>query len=456
MAIQTMERWFNCLTDHFVVVCLILALPILTLTGVGDAAVTSLLGLLLCAVGFVQHSARVDLWVFVPLVAYNLVNMASAWAVYGNPYYGYAPTQLIFPAMYLLAACLTDGELRMLKRLCVLWAAAAAVYGIGQFTFFAVEQSAKRLSGVFSNPNAMGIFLVLGWFFLLAYRETEDAGLFSSLLAWLEPVLLFALALTLSMGSFAAMAAGILVLLLEKKRQSSWRASFLYILRLLAKASLGVGTGILMYLAASRTGAPWMCLALLAYLLAEAACWPKLEAFLESRAPMAAAMSAAGLLVAAAAVFIRPSAIATFAERLDMMHSGLHYLTVNPLLGVGPYQWRMLDMMDGGRYFNTWHIHNVPLHVGVESGLIALALLLLFTVRAFRKKTGSKGGLTAFCVHNMMDTSFFYLGITGLVLLAAGDPRRDGKKLSGGKLRLLFGSFAFVFLYDMIFSLLTG
>ena len=68
--------------------------------------------------------------------------------------------------------------------------------------------------------------------------------------------------------------------------------------------------------------------------LAETLCWRKFEAFLEAYRPMAAAISAMGLLVAAAAVAVRPSAAATFAERLDMMRSGLRYLTVNPLLVV--------------------------------------------------------------------------------------------------------------------------
>lgn len=455
MAIHVSDRWFNRLADHFVVVCLIFALPILALTGVGNAIVVSLLGLLLCAAGFVQRGARVDLRIFLPLAAYNLVNMASAWAVYGNPCYGYASTQMIFPVLYLLAACLRDGEMRILKRLCALWACAAAVWGIGLYAFFAMAQSAGRLGGVLGNPNAMGIFLVIGWFVLLDCAPEAD-GRLSSLLARLEPVLLFALALTLSMGSFAAMAAGVLVLLAGKKRRSPWRETFRYACRLLARASLGVGAGILMYLASSRAGAPWICLAVLAYLLAEALCWPGFLAFLEARPSMTAAIAAMGALVAAAAVAVRPSALSTFAERLEMMRSALRYLTVNPLLGVGPYQWRVLNMTDGGRYFNTWHIHNVPLHVGVESGLIAMALLLLLTVRAFRKKAGTKSGLAAFCLHNLMDTSFFYLGITGLVLLTAGDPRRDGKKVSEGTLRSLFGAFALVFLYDLLFFLLVG
>ena len=69
-----------------------------------------------------------------------------------------------------------------------------------------------------------------------------------------------ALALTLSMGSFAAMAAGIVVLLLERKQSASWRETVRFICPVLARAVLGVGTGLLTYLAAARTGVPWLCL----------------------------------------------------------------------------------------------------------------------------------------------------------------------------------------------------
>ena len=45
------------LIDHYIVLCLFLALFILTLLGVGDVRTVSLLGLLLCAVGLVQAPA---------------------------------------------------------------------------------------------------------------------------------------------------------------------------------------------------------------------------------------------------------------------------------------------------------------------------------------------------------------------------------------------------------------
>ena len=87
-----------------------------------------------------------------------------------------------------------------------------------------IDGQGGRLGGLLHNPNALGIFLAVGWFAITACLEEggeEDA--LSRVLRHLEPLVLAALALTLSMGSFVAMAAGILVLLLEKKRRASWR-----------------------------------------------------------------------------------------------------------------------------------------------------------------------------------------------------------------------------------------
>ena len=111
------------------------------------------------------------------------------------------------------------------------------------------------------------------------------------------------------------------------------------------------------------------------------------------------------MLVAGAAVLVRPGSAAIFAERLEMMGSGLHYLFQSPLTGVGPYQWRMLDLYDGGKYFNTWHIHNQWIHVGVELGLPALFCLAFAVARFLRrpKTDAQKAGFTAFLitVHNL-------------------------------------------------------
>lgn len=445
-----MERGLNYLVEHYIPVCLASALFILTWIGVDNARVVSLLGLILCAAGLAQRSVEADLWILVPLAFYGLSAIASTYAAYGNFMENYPSTRMIFFVIYLLMASLDGSGLSLLRRLCALWVGMAAAAGIVQFVWRALSTGgAARLGGFLGNPNAMGIFLVTGWFALMRCVSEEDLRPAWRFLTRFEPVVLIALTLTLSMGSFAAMAAGVLCLFILKRRQS--QEAFHDICRLLAKAALGMGTGMLLYLAAARTGLPWSCLAVLLYAGAVVACWEKFEGFLKARPSAAAGIAALGILVAAAAVVVRPSAADTFTERLAMMRNGLRYLTVNPLLGVGPYQWRFLNLYDGDKYFNTWHIHNALLHVGVELGVIAMAALLLAVLRFYRKNTHplEKSGFTAFCCHNLMDTSFFYMGIFALAVMTSGNPRNGGRKLGGATLKVFFGMCAALFAYNL-------
>ncbi len=459
--IRTIERGMDFLTDHYLAVCLFIALFILTWAGVGDIPTVSVLGMILCLAGFARQAVLVDLWILFPLILYNLAGMVSSYAAYRNITDGYASLHLVYPVIYLLMACLEEEEVRLLRRLCVVWAGVVAATGIGSFVSRAVLQgSAGRMEGFPGNPNATGIFLVLGWFALMGCDEEEEekeSGP-SLILSCVEPLLLIALALTLSMGSFTAMAVGILVVLTGKRKGSSGREIFRYACRLLSGASLGVGTGVLFYLAAARTSVAWICLPLLVYGLAVVLCWNKYKRFLKEYPWMAVIISVCGLMVAAAVIAVRPGSVATFTERLEMMRNGLGYLVMHPLTGVGPYQWRILNLHDSDKYFNTWHIHNVLLHVGVEQGWIAMGTLLFMAARFFGKKPElwKKAGFMAFCIHNMMDTSFFYMSIMALMMMTAGNPRKGGRRMINAGSRAAFGIFAVMFAYHLYFYITHG
>lgn len=440
----------DALFEHYVFVLLILAQAALAQFGVANALSCGMVGLLLCAAGLgLRRSACIDPWVAVPMAAYLFLGMASSYMTYGNTVRGYPATHVIFFAIYFLMACMDGGELRLFKRLNALWAGCAAAISLGMFLLRALAGTAGRLGGLLHNPNALGIFLVVGWFAVTACLEEGGEDLLDRLLRYAEPLILTTLALTLSMGSFAAMAAGILVLLLEKKRRASWREVFDCGCRVLAKASLCFAAGILMYLTARQTRIPWLCLLLAVWLLALAASWGTFERFLSTYRWAAVGLSGGGLAVAAAAVVIRPSAVATFAERIEMMKNGLGYILFHPVLGLGPGQWREWNLYDGDKYFGTWHIHNFLIHTGVELGLIAMAMLVIILLRHFRK-TGAPGA-AAFVVHNLMDTSFFYSGITTLMLVSVGEPQKGGKPLGRTATRavlvLLMAHFAWCCVY---------
>lgn len=455
----SLERKLDGLTDYYLVVCLFLTLFTMTWVGVGNIVVASLLGILLCIIGLTQQFVRIDIWAFAFLAGYQLMSMASSWAAHGNIVDGYASTQMVYLSIYLLMGCLSSREMKLLRKTCVCWAAAAAAAGCLQFVYSTVILGrAWRLSGFLGNPNAMGIFLVLGWIALLDCRQELSGGKLEKYLPALEPVLLSALALTLSIGSFLAMAVGILVLLLQKKKNTDWKSAFQYACELLGKASLGIGTGLLLYLAGARTEEPLVCIIPLLYIAALAVYWEKFEAFLRAYPLIPVGISVMGVLVAGGVVIVRPSSAATFVERLAMMRNGLRYIGVNPLLGIGPYQWRMLNLHDSDTYFNTWHIHNILIHVAVEMGVVAAAFLLAAAVRSLKKekKAAQKAELAAFFFHNMIDTGFFYLGITTLVMLTTAEPGIKGRKLSGGVLRTLFGGLAVIYIYDLIKWFFSG
>ena len=135
-----------------------------------------------------------------------------------------------------------------------------------------------------------------------------------------------------------------------------------------------------------------------------------------------------------------------------MIRNGLGYLGVDPLLGVGPYQWRRLNLQDGDTYFNTWHIHNVFVHVGVELGLIAMAMLLLIVVRHLRKREApaQRGAFAAALTHNLMDTSFFYIATVPFLMMTAESASRDSRLLGRGAARCIFGVFAVLFAWNMV------
>lgn len=443
------------LLDHYLVLLLFLALVLLTLLSAETPLLTSLLGLILCITGVVQRRAKVDLWILIPLILYQAFSIISFCMAYNGASTGmiadFISAQAFYPVIYLLMAFLDEGERLWLKRLCLFWTGFVAAAGLIQFMLRAMDGRAARLNGVFGNPNAMGAFLVIGWLVLNGLTDREkDFGL-----GRLEPLLLTVLALTLSMGSFVSMAAGVLVLILSQARGGTWRETLAFACDLLARAGFGVGLGVLMYTAARRSGQPWLCVPLALYLLAVMFFWNRFRSFLRDFPKAAAAMTALGALVAVAVILSRPSSIATFQERLAMMRNGFAYLTVHPLWGLGPYRWRAYNYLDSDLYFNTYHIHNVPLHIGVELGLPAMAMALAVLVRRFVKKSepGHIAGYTAFVVHNLIDTSFFYTGITAMTLMTVGEPGSGGRQLPAAVVRLIFAAYAAMFAVYLFYGL---
>lgn len=493
------------LLDHSVLLALSFALVVLSVVGVGNVIFAAVAGLLLCGIGLFQRSATVDLWVLIPLAAYVVLNFASALAASGDPLQGYGPLHALFPIIYVLMGCLPATDLATLRRLCALWAGMVALLALAETAFQALAYgSIQRLAGLLVNPNALGIFLTMGWFCLMpelgagglskgagdcpskaagspnkrvgggpskgacdspskearggsskaADRSPVRAPLLSRLLVPCEPLILAALALTLSVGSFIALIVGMVVCGALMWRRAGIRAALGWMVVALARIVLASGTGFLLYAAVARTGVAWLCAPVLLYLLALVLLWGRVAALLDANRKLAAVLAAAAAAAAIALLLLRPSSAATFTERIQMMRNAIGYLLVDPLLGIGPFQWRLANQHDGDIYFNTWHIHNLPLHIAVEFGFPALIALLTIVVRFYRKQRdpAKLGSFTAFLAHNLADTSFFYLGITALALMSDASPHLRGRPLGVVALRIIFVAGAALFAATLIAS----
>lgn len=439
--------------NQYIVACLFFTICVLALGGAGKVAIICALGIMLCAVGFLQGAVTVDLWVLLPLIIYNLFSLISSWLTYGNIAEGYASIQVIFSVIYLFMAYLNENGIVLLKRMCVIFAAFVALSGIGKFVYDAIWlHSPARLGGWIGNPNGMGIFLVLAWFaYMNCIPNEEEYGV--RYLRWwkcIEPVIFIALALTLSMSSFAAMAVGIVAVLVAEMKKSGIKEAAVRGGRLLARLIIGLGLGILLYLAVSRVGQIWLYICLLPYIAAVIIKWEKLEQFLAEYSAVAMILSVLSLLFAVMLIIIRPSFTATFAERLDMMKNGVSYFKVNPIFGIGPSNWRQLNLYDSDMYFNVNHIHNAFIHVGAEQGLIAMAMLIVLAFRCLikNKRLYARADWAAFIFHNMVDAAFFNIKITSLAIMSGGEPAQGGKRLNTFTTKIMFGVFAAILAYN--------
>lgn len=429
--------------DNCVALCTMIVIIALSFTGAGNALMVCVMGFMLCVALLTRRSMKLDLWIFIPLLVYILLCGYASLRAYGTLTQGYVCVQAVFLVVYLAVASMDEDEARFLRQAIVAWVALAAVIGIAFFVFDAFGGVVSRLGWPLGGANALGIYMVIGWFALLGLKGSDVA---ERILRHVEPLILVSLALTLSLGSFGALVIAIIVMLLYSKRERTWDAVLADAAVLIVKLVIGVGTGICLYLAPSWGDLPLFNIVTLAYLIALVVFWAQLEAFLRSHMRLTAPLAILGPVVAIVAMLIRGSAPATFFERLDMIQNGIGYLSVNPLFGVGAYQWRVLNMMDGDLYFNTWHIHNSLLHIAVELGVIAALMLLVVAVRFFvkRRDPEQRGAFVAFIVHNMLDTSLFFPAIGSLLMVTAGSPRTTGALLYGASVKVFAGAFALV------------
>ena len=429
------KKSFIALIEQPAVIGLLFALIILTLGGTGSPVSIGITGIILCLIGLFQKTIKVDLWIFLPLLLYVIFSLISSYIAVNTPFSGYVYAQLICPIIYILATSLGEHDRTVLRSLALLYAA--------QFLVEGFKDTANRLGGIFDNANVMGIFLVMSWFSLLMLKSQANSenSLYRSLLKHLEPIFMCGIALTLSMGSFVAMAIGILVLVIYKIHTNSFSDAAVLLAEILTRASIGIGSGLLIYIAATRTDSTLLLIL-----------WNRFEEYIHFNKLVSFFIVLLGLLVSLAVFIIRFTSIYTFIERIEMMKTGFGYMLGNPLTGVGPMRWHLMNMFDGDNYFNTWYIHDMFIHIGAELGIIAAILLLIIMIRSLIKQRQPEAlaGIAALTFHYSIDVGFAYMGIAAAAILLLGTPCGKEKSVGNPVAKFLFIFYAVLLTFGLL------
>lgn len=443
------------LLNYRIEICLFFALIILFLNAGRKPGIDICVTVFLCAAGLTQGKVKVDLYIIIPFIVYIIFGFASSYNSHGHIADGYTATHTVFPVICLLSSYLKGRSLKTFRRLCVYFSAVMALVGIGQFLYTALAHSAIRVGGIIGNPNPFGMFLVISYFIFIQCSEIQEKEHF--LWRYIEPILLIALALTLSIGSFAVMAAGIFIIIIYRLYKTGAKETIDFALMLIAKVTMGMSLGLLLYISAARSGISWLCMPITLYITVFIYFWKEFEKYLNKHKFISVIITAFSLLAAVAVVLIRPSWAATLEERIEMIRSGFNYLKVNPLLGVGSYNWRHLNFLDSDKTFGTNHIHNAFINVGVELGIPAMLMLIIISVRFLVKQKSVFGGVATavFIIHNLMDVVFFNVSVTAFLFAAEGELGYSGRYINGIAVKLIFAAFAAVSLYTLYWYIIT-
>lgn len=463
---------------------IVASLAALTLMGPGNVMATTVIAFVACIVGVFQKDARFSWSVVLAWLVLCILGFVSNYIHLGTLLYGYVPLLFSCIPLYMLSRCLDQKLSHLLLGVFAIWCGIVAVYAIGAFVIESADGRTFRLSALNIGTNVLGIFFAMGWFGALSYQmqitrscagndipfaqalkvcsgdtcqseaceSTTDSRFYKGIsyaVAVCMPLLLSAMALTLSVGSFIALFFGVifLVVYLHHVDKGSLKDYMQLGASWVSQIVLGVAPGAFLFVAASSGSLPIVALDII-FLIAFCLVWPIVLRAVSSAYKMSYVVCALVPVAGAALAFLRPNAFATFAERIEMMGSGISYMGDSPLTGIGSYAWRRMDASDGGTFFNSTYIHNGFIHFGVEIGILAMIVLVVLATLCFVKRTklAQQGAKFAFLVHILFDVSLF--SPSAIAALICTSVTVDDKSQSNDVFvsRVMFGGLALSYL----------
>ena len=384
-----------------------MCLVLMSGAGSGSVKLVSLTALALCLFLLFRGEITAGLPALLGILLFCICCWVSAYRTFGDISIAYAANFPFYLLFYLLLSSLGESERSMLRRFCVLWAEIVSAAGIIHYIYRSFTADPVRLGFIPGNPNMLGIFLVMA-LLLLSEFEKENVR---SFITGFKPLLVCALVLTLSMGSFLAFILALIYILAADSRERNFKAAFSDLVKMLAGLLAYAVPGVLMIISA-YSGRPY--LTVLSSALCPVLCYysKAMGEFFEKGRRALLFIILLGIPAGILLIYLRPTAADTFAERLGMIRNGWRYFTENPLEGVGMYRWRELNRSDWDMDYKSWHIHNAPVHVAAEMGIFALISLIIWAAGLFseRKNREAAPVFAAYYFHCLMDVSFFHMG----------------------------------------------
>lgn len=472
------------ISQYVAFVTVVASLVALTLMGPGNVMVTMIVAFVVCVVGVFQKDARFSWNVVLAWLVLCILGFVSNYIHLGTLLYGYVPLLFSCVPIYMLSRCLDQKLSHLLLGVFAIWCGIVATYAIGTFVVESVDGRTFRVSVLNIGTNVLGIFFAMGWFGAMSYQmqiarsyagndipfaqalkvccgvmgQSEgckstnvsrfDKGV-SYAVTVCMPLLLSAMALTLSVGSFIALFSGVVFLAayLYHVDKGSLKDYVQIGVSWVSQIVLGVAPGAFLFIAAASGNFPIIALDIV-FLIAFCLIWPIVLRAVSSTCKISYVACAFVPVAGAALAFLRPNAFATFAERIEMMGSGISYMGDSPLTGIGSYAWRHMDASDGGTFFNSTYIHNGFIHFGVEIGILAMIVLVILAALCFARRTklAQQGAKFAFLVHILFDVSLF--SPSAIAALICTSVTVDDKSQSNDVFvsRVMFGGLALSYL----------
>ncbi len=401
-----------------------------------DFLIRNTISLALCLYCFIKGRAQIDLWILLPLLAIPALGLLSILLNHLDFYTNYTLPFLALPVIYCVLSYCSQKERDALCKILIVWGALISIVSLSSYIIQAQHYHAARLSTIIGNPNTSGLVFAFLLLCLLTYRKKWEE--IRSPLLCVEPVLITALCLTLSISSIASFGAGVIVYFFYQKiTKKSPIASM--VSSYICYFFIGFTIALLLYTAANYTDAPWFCIILGFYLIAVSLFWHSLVTLINQHLLFARIGSILSIAALLALLILRPNALLSFQDRLGMIADGLTYAGLNPLFGIGPLQWYHYNTMMSDTPFNTFFIHNVFIHTVVELGLFALLCLIVLVVRYGIKQRSALGLSlgTAFLLHSVVDTALFIPLVPLVFMVITAQPQERSIALSDTTIRII-------------------